>query len=218
MHLPVCHGYGMTECPMIAQGGPHDTPDQLAHTEGKPVVGLEVRIVKADGSVGAASEEGEVRVRGSIVCKGYTDAELTKAAFDDDGWFKTGDLGVVRPDGHIALTGRLKDVIIRKGENISAKEVEDLLFTHPKVADAAVIGLPDARSGERAAAIVVAADPSDPPTLAELFEFCRAEGLMVQKIPEQLEFVDVLPRNPAGKVLKRDLQAAYKDSKPTRRT
>ena len=117
----------------------------------------------------------------------------------------------MRDDDHVVITGRLKDVIIRKGENISAKEVEDLLFTHPKVADAAVIGLPDPASGELACAIVVPADPADPPTLPELFEFCKAEGLMVQKIPEQLEIVDVLPRNPTGKVLKHELRKQYSD-------
>ena len=89
--------------------------------------------------------------------------------------------------------------------------MEDLLFTHPKIADAAVIGLPDPASGERACAVVVATDPADPPTLPELFEFCKADGLMVQKIPEQLEIVDVLPRNPTGKVLKHQLQKVYSD-------
>src|SRR6185369_17472282 len=106
--------------------------------------------------------------------RGYLDRALDAEAFDGEGYFRTGDLGRHDEAGHVVITGRLKDVIIRKGENISAKEVEDLLFTHPKVADAAVIGLPDPRSGERAAAIVVAADPADPPTLKELFDFCKA--------------------------------------------
>jgi cyclohexanecarboxylate-CoA ligase len=156
-------------------------------------------------------EEGEIRVKGPNLCLGYMDAALDADGFDDEGYFRTGDLGVVRDDDHVVITGRLKDVIIRKGENISAKEVEDLLFTHPKVADAAVVGLPDPRSGERAAAIVVPADPADPPTLTELFEFCSAEGLMVQKIPEQLEIVEALPRNPTGKVLKHELRKQYSD-------
>jgi non-ribosomal peptide synthetase component E (peptide arylation enzyme) len=103
-------------------------------------------------------------------------------------------------------------VIIRKGENISAKEVEDLLFTSPRIADAAVIGLPDPRSGERACAVVVPADPDHPPTLADLFEFLKGEGLMVQKIPEQLVLLDVLPRNPTGKVLKHELRKQYTDT------
>ena len=102
-------------------------------------------------------------------------------------------------------------MIIRKGENISAKEVEDLLFTSPQVADAAVIGLPDPRSGERACALIVPTDPEHPPTLPDLFEFLKGAGLMVQKIPEQLEILEVLPRNPTGKVLKHELRKQYAD-------
>ncbi|HEY8215516.1 MAG TPA: cyclohexanecarboxylate-CoA ligase, partial [Acidimicrobiia bacterium] len=100
-----------------------------------------------------------------------------------------------------------KDIIIRHGENISAKELEDLLFTHPKIADVAVIGLPDPRTGERACAIVVPANAADPPTLEELFAFLTGEGMAKQKVPEQLELVDTLPRNPAGKILKHELRA-----------
>jgi non-ribosomal peptide synthetase component E (peptide arylation enzyme) len=172
-------------------------------------LGVDVKVVTLDGVVAARGEEGEIRVTGPNLCLGYVDEALNADGFDDEGYFRTGDLGIVRTDEHVVITGRLKDVIIRKGENISAKEVEDLLFTHPGIADAAVIGLPDAASGERACAVMVPADPSAPPTLAELFEFCRAEGLMVQKIPEQLEIVEVLPRNPTGKVLKHELQKRY---------
>jgi cyclohexanecarboxylate-CoA ligase len=100
-------------------------------------------------------------------------------------------------------------VIIRKGENISAKELEDVLFNHPAIADVAVIGLPDPASGERACAVVVPADPAAPPTLDDIFEYCKEHGLMVQKIPEQLEIVDALPRNPSGKVLKHELRKAH---------
>jgi acyl-CoA synthetase (AMP-forming)/AMP-acid ligase II len=100
-------------------------------------------------------------------------------------------------------------VIIRKGENISAKEVEDLLFTSPAIADVAVIGLPDDRSGERACAIVVPAAKDAPPTLKDIFDFCSDAGLMTQKIPEQMEIVDVLPRNATGKVLKHELRKQY---------
>src|SRR5207245_7854518 len=167
------------------------------------------KIVTLDGKVAGVDEEGEIRARGPQVCKGYLDSSLDAAAFDDEGFFRTGDLGRVNERGNVAITGRLKDVIIRKGENISAKEVEDVLFAHPKIADVAVIGLPDPALGERACAVIAAADPADPPTLQELSDYCRAEGLMTQKIPEQLEIVDVLPRNPAGKVLKHELQRAY---------
>jgi acyl-CoA synthetase (AMP-forming)/AMP-acid ligase II len=143
------------------------------------------------------------------VFRGYLDASLDAAAFDDEGWFRTGDLGKIDRDGHVTITGRVKDIIIRHGENISAKELEDLLFTHPKVADVAVIGLPDPRTGERACAIVVPASEADLPTLEELFAFLTGAGMAKQKVPEQLEIVDTLPRNPAGKILKHELRAGY---------
>ena len=116
----------------------------------------------------------------------------------------------------LIITGRLKDIIIRKGENISAKEVEDHLYKHPKVADVAVIGLPDERSGERVCAIVATADGEEPITFAEMSDFLKEEGLMIIKVPEQLEHVDALPRNPAGKVVKQDLKARYAESPPSR--
>ena len=107
------------------------------------------------------------------------------------------------------VTGRLKDVILRKGETISAKEVEDLLFTHPAIADVAVIGLPDAALGERTCAVLVPAEGSAPLELGEVFTFLTEEGLSTRKVPEQLEILDVLPRNAAGKVLKHELRARY---------
>jgi cyclohexanecarboxylate-CoA ligase len=207
MGVKLVHGYGMTEIPMIAMGSPHDTDEQLANTEGKPVLGAEVRIVREDGSVAGPDEEGEVRVRGPVVCRGYTDPEATKAAYDDDGWFRTGDLGVLRADGHVRLTGRLKDVIIRKGENISARELEDVLFKHPKVGDVAVVGLPDRERGELVCACVETADGAEGLTFDEMVAWCRDAGLMTQKIPERLEIVDALPRNDTlNKVLKYKLR------------
>src|SRR4051812_3949884 len=208
--VPLLHGYGMTEVPMIAQGSPHDTDDQLALTEGAPVRGIAIRIVQDDGTLAAPDEEGEVRVKGAIVFRGYTDDEATKTAFDEDGWFRTGDLGVLREDGHVALTGRLKDVIIRKGENISAKEVEDLLFSHPKVGDVAVIGLPDPDRGERVCAVVELGEAGELFTFDEMVAHLQAAGIMTQKIPEQLEVVDTLPRNETlNKVLKYKLREQF---------
>jgi non-ribosomal peptide synthetase component E (peptide arylation enzyme) len=197
----------MTEVPMICQGSPLDTDDQLAHTEGAPVTGAELRIVLEDGSIAGPGVEGEVRVRGPMVFRGYTDPALDAAAFDDEGFFRTGDLGHARPDGHITLTGRLKDVIIRKGENISAKEVEDLLYQHPQVGDVAVIGLPDRERGERVCAVVEVAPGAEAPTLDVLTSYLKEAGLMVQKIPEQLVVVDQLPRNATMKVLKYQLRS-----------
>jgi cyclohexanecarboxylate-CoA ligase len=205
----VVHGYGMTEVPMIANGSPHDTDEQLANTDGKPVEGADVRIVTLDGRPAEPGEEGEVRVKGPMVFHGYTDPALDAEAFDEDGYFRTGDLGRLRADGHLNLTGRLKDVIVRKGENISAKEIEDLLYTHPEVVEVAVIGLPDATRGERVCAVVQLAEGSTGLELADVVTFCREAGLMTQKIPEQLELRTDWPRAGTGKIVKKSLRDEY---------
>ncbi|MFI2368347.1 class I adenylate-forming enzyme family protein [Streptomyces sp. NPDC018833] len=197
MGCTLTHGYGMTEVPMISMGSPDDTPENLAGTEGRPPAGMEIRIV-----------DGEIRLRGEAVCQGYLGA--VESPFDAEGFLRTGDLGHLTGSGHLVLTGRLKDVIIRKGENISAKEIEDLLHTHPAVGDAAVIGLPDAERGERVCAVVERALGAADPTLEELREHLRTSGLAVHKLPEQLEVVDALPRNEAlRKVLKYRLRERY---------
>lgn len=205
MHIPVCHGYGMTECPMITQGSPSDTDEQLMNTDGAPVFGCVVRIVDEQGAPVPAGVTGEVRVSGPMLAKGYMDPEATKAAFGADGSFSTGDRGYLREDGHIVLTGRTKELIIRKGENISPREIEDLLQTHPKVAAVAVIGLPDRDRGERVCAVVETPAGQDPLTFAEMQQFCRDAQLMTQKIPEQLEVFDAMPRNATLKILKHEL-------------
>jgi acyl-CoA synthetase (AMP-forming)/AMP-acid ligase II len=205
----VVHGYGMTEVPMIAQGSPTDTDEQLANSDGKPVEGAQIKIVRLDGAVAGPDEEGEVRVRGPMVFRGYTDPALDADAFDDERFFRTGDLGKLRADGHVVLTGRLKDVIIRKGENISAKEVEDVLYTHPKVEDVAVIGLPDPERGERVCAVVQLADGVDTFDFDEMVAFCKDAGLMTQKVPEQLEVRTEMPRAATGKILKTKLRDEY---------
>jgi len=205
----IVSGWGLTEAPILTMNTVHGTDEQLADTEGPAVRGVELRTVGADGTPTPRGQEGELRATGPQVCRGHVDARLDADAFDADGWFRTGDLGVIRPDGHVVVTGRLKDVILRKGETISAKEVEDLLFTHPAIADVAVIGLPDAALGERTCAVLVPAEGSAPLELGEVFTFLTEEGLSTRKVPEQLEILDVLPRNAAGKVLKHELRARY---------
>ena len=153
---------------------------------------------KSDGSLAGRGRIRELRVRAPQVCRGYLDSSLDAAAFDEHGYFRTGDLGCIDAEGYVVITGRLKDVIIRKGENIPAKEVEDLLYTHPKVAEVAVVGLPDPKTGERCCAVVVCRDANQPLELAEMQRFLRDQQLMMQKIPEQLELVDALPRNADG--------------------
>ncbi|MCX4881598.1 MULTISPECIES: class I adenylate-forming enzyme family protein [unclassified Streptomyces] len=199
MGVQLTHGYGMTEVPMITMGAPDDTTENLATTEGRPPEGMEIRVV-----------DGEVRLRGEAVCQGYLDPAQTAEAFDAEGFLRTGDLGHLTASGHLVLTGRLKDVIIRKGENISAKEIEDLLAAHPAVGDVAVIGLPDAERGERVCAVVEQPPGADGLTLAAVTSYLRAEGLSVHKLPEQLEVVDALPRNDTlRKVLKYKLRERY---------
>ncbi|MER7955875.1 AMP-binding protein [Streptomyces sp. NPDC096030] len=200
MGCQLTHGYGMTEVPMITMGSPDDTVENLATTEGRPPAGMEIRI--ADG--------GEVRLRGEAVCQGYLDPAQSAAAFDEDGFLITGDVGHVTASGHLVLTGRIKDIIIRKGENISAKEIEDLLHLHPDVGDAAVVGLPDPERGERVCAVVEQPPGAGPLTLAGITAFLRGQGLSVHKLPEQLEVVEALPRNDAlRKVLKYKLRERY---------
>ncbi len=190
-------GYGMTEAPIVAQTD-IDAPDiSKATAEGTPTRGVTMKIL----------ENGEIAVKGPQVMRGYVDGSLDAAAFTADGFLLTGDLGRFDEHGAILITGRVKDIIIRKGENVSAKEVEDVLYTHPKIADVAVLGIPDVDRGEMVVAFVVPKDPGAPPTMIDVREHCKAVGLMMQKIPERLEVIDALPRNPSGKVPKHELRA-----------
>ena len=202
------HAWGMTEAPIIAQNSPGDADEKLANTEGRPLAGAEIKVMGFDGEPADVGSEGELWIRGPMVCRGYMDEALTAASFNGD-WFHTGDVGYLDANGYVTLTGRVKDIIIRKGENISATEVEDLLFAHPKVADAGVIGLPDDERGERVCAVVELAAGSDGLSLGEVGEYFRSSGIMAQKIPEQLEIVDSLPRNATGKVLKHELRDRF---------
>jgi cyclohexanecarboxylate-CoA ligase len=203
--------YGLTEVPFLSVNDVADTDAQRATTEGRAIAGAEVRAVADDGTVCAPGEVGELRARGPQVCLGYVDSSLDADAFDEDGYFRTGDLGAVDREGFISVLGRTKDVIIRKGEKISALEVESILAAHPAIADVVVVGLPDPVTGERACAVIVPSDPGGSLGLSEVAAICRAAGLSPQKTPERVERVDELPRNASGKVLKYQLQARYRD-------
>ena len=149
--VTIRHGYGMTECPMIACGAVGDNDEQLANSDGAPVVGCEILVVDGDERPVQAGVDGDILVRGPMLAKRYVDTEQTRESFRADGWFRTGDRGHLRDDGHIVITGRTKEMIIRKGENISPREIEDVLMTHPAVGAVAVIGLPttSGRAGVR---------------------------------------------------------------------
>ncbi len=202
--------YGMTECPIVCLGRLDDPDEQLANTEGRlNLPESQLKIVRSDGSLAGVGEEGELRIRAPQLFLGYVDEALNADAFDEEGFYRTGDLGFIDEGDCITISGRLKDVIIRKGENISAQEVEDLLSEHPKLADAAVIGVPDEVRGEMVCAVVVHRDADDPLALDEMVEYLRGKQLMTQKIPERIESLDALPRNPSGKVLKRELRQKF---------
>lgn len=207
--VPVLAGYGSTEAPIVTMASPSDDDESLALTEGAPGPGVEIRIVGQDERPVDPGEVGEIRVRAPQMMCGYLDPALDVEAFDDDGFLRTGDLGRLDARGQLIVTGRLKDIIIRKGENVSAKEVEDLAVLHRKVADVAVIGLPDPSTGERVCAVVELAVP-EAFDLDELNSHLIDLGLMTRKLPEQIELVDVLPRNSSGKVLKHVLRDELK--------
>jgi acyl-CoA synthetase (AMP-forming)/AMP-acid ligase II len=206
--IGIVSGYGLTEAPIVVMATTVDPDRKLADTEGRPTPGVDLIVVALDGTRAGPGVEGEIRLKGPQVIRGYLDPSLDAEAFDEEGYFRSGDLGVVDADGYVTITGRLKDVIIRHGENISAKEVEDLLYAHPAVADVAVVGLPDPKTGERACAVVaVAAGGSF--DFATMGEYLRGQGLRVNAVPEQLELVDAVPRNPAGKILKHTLREQF---------
>jgi acyl-CoA synthetase (AMP-forming)/AMP-acid ligase II len=209
---PLLNGWGLTESPINTMSHVDDPDERKATTEGRAGPGVELRAALG-GRVLGPGEEGELQVRGPQVCMGYLDASLDADAFTGDGWFRTGDLGSIDDEGYVVITGRLKDIIIRKGENISAKEIEDLLHAHPKVAEAAVVGVPDAERGELACAVIVAKTPlpegDEPITFREMVDYLDGTQLSKHKIPERLELVDALPRNPTGKILKKDLRARF---------
>jgi acyl-CoA synthetase (AMP-forming)/AMP-acid ligase II len=210
----IVSGYGLTEAPIVVMATTHDPDEKLADTEGRPTPGVDLIVVGLDGRRAGPGEEGEIRLKGPQVIRGYLDASLDADAFDEDGYFRSGDLGIVDAEGFVTITGRLKDVIIRHGENISAKEVEDLLYSHPAVADVAVIGLPDPKTGERACA-VVSLNPDQSLPFEGMVAYLKDQGLRLQAIPEQLEVVDVVPRNPAGKILKHALREQFSSGEPS---
>jgi acyl-CoA synthetase (AMP-forming)/AMP-acid ligase II len=202
--------YGSTETPVITQGFVADGDQRLAaETDGK-IYGYEVKILDDEGRELGLGEDGEIAARGAGMMLGYADPEQNSQAHDDDGFFLTGDIGQRTVDDAILITDRKKDIIIRGGENISAKEVEDILHDHPKVGEAAVLSMPHERLGEGVCAYIVPA-AGEQPTLAELAAFADVAGLARQKIPEHIEVVSELPRTASGKVRKDVLRRRIKE-------
>lgn len=210
--------YGLTEvCGVATHLMPEehrdpDHPERLV-SAGKALPGVEVRVVDpATEEDVAVGEHGELWLRTPQLMQGYLGKpEATAEVITDDGWFRTGDLGKVDADGYVYVEDRLKDMIISGGENIYSPEVERVLAEHPAVMEVAIIGVPDDRWGETVKA-VVSLHPGAEATEQELVEHCRAH-LARYKCPSSVEFLDALPRNPTGKILKRDLRAPYWDGR-----
>lgn len=201
-------GYGLTE---TAPGGtlmPVEDWRRKAGTAGKPAMHVELRVVDEGGRDCLADQTGEVLFRGPNVFVGYWNRpDATAEAFTPEGWFKTGDLGRLDDEGFLTLIDRKKDMVITGGENVYSAEVEDVLFSHEAVAEAAIIGAPDPKWGESVLAIVVLR-PGAKATADELIAHCRSR-LAKYKAPKRVAFVDLLPRNAAGKVLKRELRERF---------
>jgi acyl-CoA synthetase (AMP-forming)/AMP-acid ligase II len=200
--------YGSTEHPTVT--GEHDGEPQWARlgTDAKALPGSEVRIVGPTGEGLPIGIDGEVVTQGPEQFMGYQDPELNDDAFTADGWFRTGDLGHLDADGRLTITDRIKDVIIRGGETISSNQVEDVLHSHPAVAEAAVVAAPDPRYGDVVGAVVVLR-PDTAIDLESVRAHFAASGLAKQKTPERLAIVDALPRTALGKVRKADLRAEH---------
>lgn len=204
----VANAWGLTEFPVATSPPPDGDVNVLDHTVGPPVPGVSVRVVDESEREVVAGEDGELRLKGPQCFLGYVDSSLDAGAFDAEGWFRSGDRGRIDEGGNIVVTGRIKDAIIRNAENISALEIEDVLATHPGVADVAVIGVPDARTGERVCAVVIPREGAVV-NLQTLAQHCQASGLSKHKSPERLELVKALPRNLTGKVLKTELRSRF---------
>ena len=198
--------YGSSEHPVISTGTPRDTLAQRAGTDGRLTPGNEIRLLDDDDRGVGVGEDGEIVSRGPELFVGYTDPGLDRDSFLPGGWFRTGDIGRLDSDGFLTITDRKKDVIIRGGENIASKEVEDLLATHPAVAEAASVGRPDDRYGERVAAFI-RLRPGRSIDLEEVRRHFAASGVAKHKTPEHLEIVDEFPRSLSGKVRKVELRA-----------
>ncbi len=190
--INVYRSYGSTEHPSVTGSLPTDPEEKRLRTDGHALPGVEVRL----------GDEGQILTRGPDRFLGYTEPELTAAAIDADGWYRTGDVGVIDDDGYLTITDRMSDIIIRGGENISAAEIEDVLTRLPGAAEVSVVSAPDSRLGERAAAVLRLHRGEPVPTLTQVREHLAALGVSRQKWPESLYVVEDFPRTASGKIQK----------------
>lgn len=201
--------YGSSEHPTISVGRVEDSLLKRSTTDGQVILGNEVRIVDEACADVAPGSEGEVVTRGLELFAGYRDEGLNAEAFLEGGWFRTGDIGTLDEDGYLTITDRKKDIIVRGGENISSKEVEDVLATHPDVAEVAAVGAPDDRLGERVAVFVILKQNAVL-QLADVSAHFIEAGVAKAKTPELVTIVDEFPRTAAGKIQKFALRQRIK--------
>jgi cyclohexanecarboxylate-CoA ligase len=179
---------------------PARAAEKSASTDGRPLEGMEVRIVDLEGRPIPAGQTGRLLVRGCQMLKGYYKRPELQT-FDSEGWFDSGDLAYIDGEGYIRIAGRVKDILIRGGENVPVVEIENLLYKHPAVAAVAVVGIPDARLGERGCAFIVAR-PGSTIDLAAVQDYLRDAKMAKQFWPERVEVVAELPRTASGKIQK----------------
>ena len=195
--------YGQTESsPGCTMSSTDDSVEVRVNTVGRPLPEIECKIVDPETGLDCDDEViGEFVARGSNIMKGYYKMpKATASAIDKDGWLHTGDLACRTPEGNYRITGRLKDMIIRGGENIYPKEIEEFIYTHPKVSDVQVIGVPDEKYGEEVMACIILKE-GEQMTEQEMKDFIGA-NMARHKVPRYVEFVDSFPMNAAGKILK----------------
>ena len=208
--IKIIRAYGSTEHPSVT-GAEFEDPAELRHnTDGRPRPGVEMRIIDNDGHDLPVGVPGEIITRGPELCLGYTNPELN-AAFDDEGWYHTGDIGVLDEHGCLTITDRVKDIIIRGGENLSAAEIEEVIAKVPGVAEVAVVAAPDERLGEYACAVIRQLPGAETIALPDLFPHLEQAGLARQKWPEELRLVSDFPRTASGKIRKVDLRAQLRE-------
>ncbi len=208
----IISAWGMTENGAVTTTKPGDPPEKTFETDGCPIRGMEVRVVDAEGMLLPPGAEGRLQTRGATNFVGYL-KRPEWYAMDADGWFETGDLARIDADGYVRITGRLKDVIIRGGENIPVVEIEGLLYRHPAVREAAVVAMPDPRLGERACAFLTLREGAGL-GFTELTRFLEAQGLARSYWPERLEVLPELPKTPSGKIQKNELRSLARTLPP----
>ncbi|KAB1504121.1 AMP-binding protein [Corynebacterium sp. 320] len=199
--------YGMTETsPVNHQTTPDDAVEKRVETVGRPGPHIEVKIVDANGDILPRGQQGEILVRGYSVMKGYWDMPVkTEEAIDDDGWMHSGDLGLMDDEGYVQITGRIKDMVIRGGENLYPREIEEFYYSHPDISDVQIIGVPDEKYGEELMAWIIMNDGAEPLTAEDLKKF--ADGNLARhKIPRYVHVVDSYPMTLSGKVRKVEMR------------